>query len=355
MMLPEGHGLHPREDGKKRFFNLSSGVFVRPRLPLLRDHIVLCSADGLLLLVRPRQYTQGNRLCLLHPFTGDVVELPENLPLPADITLPANLRAHLPINMFAAVCTSPDGVLGVMVAFQNTPFVLFASTRRGVEFICLTLLPTCKPIIIQRKTLHVAGADICGWLGTKYSSVRPTLAREFNDIRFSFVLFLVAKLVATCPADKFQSPELVECDYEILVVGYREGGEILIYRLADLAQGKFVPVKSIGGNALLIDTKRNLTFSFSAVPIITGDIIVLANPPLAKYILQYDPSSNTWSSRVRGCAKHGCSMECCTCSLIDHMCNTCRCVSKWNKGGGIIDPARWNNNHFIANNIGWHI
>ncbi|KAM3354959.1 hypothetical protein ACQJBY_025607 [Aegilops geniculata] len=353
MMLPEGHRLHPREDGKKRFFNLSSGVFVRPRLPLLRDHIVLCSADGLLLLVRPRQPTQGNRLCLLHPFTGDVVELPENLPLPADITLPANLRAHLPINMFAAVCTSPDGVLGVMVAFQNTPFVLFASTRGvGWSLSALDFYPHASPLSCKGKLYMLQEQiSVVGW-ELNILQFDPPWQENSTTSGLPSSSLLSPKLVATCPADKFQSPELVECNSEILVVGYREGGQILIYRLVDLAQGEFVPVKSIGGNALLIDTKRNLSFSFSAVPIITGDTIVLANPPLAKYILQYDLSSDTWSSRVRGCAKHGCSMECCTCSLIDHMCNTCRCVSKWNTGGGIIGPARWNNNHFIANNNG---
>ncbi|KAI5009462.1 hypothetical protein ZWY2020_011599 [Hordeum vulgare] len=72
MLLPEGHGLHPA--GKKRFFNLSTGVFVRPRLPLLVDHLLLCPVEGLLLL--QGQHGNGNTLLLLHPFTGDVAELP---------------------------------------------------------------------------------------------------------------------------------------------------------------------------------------------------------------------------------------------------------------------------------------
>ncbi|XBI96899.1 hypothetical protein VPH35_033119 [Triticum aestivum] len=354
MMLPEGHGLHPREDDRKRFFNLSSGAFVRPRLPLLRDHFVLCPVDGLLLLVRGR--TQGNRQCLLHPFTGDVVELPENLPLPMDITLPANLRARsLPINMFAAVSTSPDGVLRVIIAFQNTPFILFASTRDerwGLS--ALGFYPHARPLSFK---------------GKLYMLQEQRSSSELNILRFdppwqehsttsglALSSWLSPKLVATCLADKFPTPELVECDSEILVLGNREATQSMhIYRLVDLAQEKFVPVKSIGGNALLIDTIRNPSFSSSAVPAMTGDTIVFTDPVFAKYILQYHLSSDTWSSRVGGCEEHGCSKECCTCSLIDHMCNICRCVSKWNTGGRIISPASLNNNHFIANNNAWHI
>ncbi|KAF7083704.1 hypothetical protein CFC21_087467 [Triticum aestivum] len=352
MMLPEGHGLHPREDGKKRFFNLSTGVFVRPRLPVLRDHFVLCPADGMLLVLRPRTYTQGDHPCLLHPFTGDVVELP------ADITLPENLeRRLLPINVFAAVSTSPDGVLGVMVTFQNTPFILFASTNDKRWSLCA--FPGFRP--------HPHASPL-SFKGQLYMLQEQISSSEVNILRFdppwqdhSTTLGLASssllspKLVATCPADKFHLPELVECDSEILVVGNKETTHILIYRLADLAQGKFVPVKSIGGNALLIDSKRNPSFSLSAVPTTTGDTIVLADRTPDKYIFQYHLSSDTWSSRVGGCAEHGCSMECCTCSLIDHMCNTCRCVSKWDTRGGIISPARWNNNQFIANHNAGHI
>ncbi|XBH77325.1 hypothetical protein VPH35_103825 [Triticum aestivum] len=361
MMLPEGHGLHPREDGKKRFFNLSTGVFVRPRLPLLKDHFVLCPADGLLLLLRPREYTQGDHPCLLHPFTGDVVELP------ADITLPENSRFRLlPINVFAAVSTSPDGVLGVMVAFQNKPFILFASTNDKrwslSAFRGFRPHPHASPLSFKGQP----------YISSKVNILRfdPPWQDHSTTLGLASSSLLSPKLVATCPADKFHLPELVEWDSEILVVGNKETTPMLIYRLADLAQGKFAPVKSIVGNALLIDSKRNPSFSLSAVPTTTGDTIVLADRisdkyslrfylvcilVLVKYIFQYHLSSDTWSSRVGGCAEHGCSTECCTCSLIDHMCNTCRCVYKWDTRGGIISPARWNNNQFIANHNAGHI
>ncbi|KAF0893261.1 hypothetical protein E2562_023903 [Oryza meyeriana var. granulata] len=75
MMLPEGHGLYPGHGklrGFVRFFNLSTGVFVRVQLPLFRDHCVLDSVDGILLLQRDHD----TAIRLLHPFTGDILDFP---------------------------------------------------------------------------------------------------------------------------------------------------------------------------------------------------------------------------------------------------------------------------------------
>ncbi|KAF8654538.1 hypothetical protein HU200_061730 [Digitaria exilis] len=55
MVLPEGHGLHPGHGklcGFVRFFNLSTGAFVRVHLPHFKDHCILDSIDGILLLQR---------------------------------------------------------------------------------------------------------------------------------------------------------------------------------------------------------------------------------------------------------------------------------------------------------------
>jgi hypothetical protein len=75
MMLPEGHGLHPGHPdlrGFVRFFNLDTGSFARAHLPLLADHFILDTVDGLLLLHR----NDDTAIRLLHPFTGDVAEFP---------------------------------------------------------------------------------------------------------------------------------------------------------------------------------------------------------------------------------------------------------------------------------------
>ncbi|WVZ62091.1 hypothetical protein U9M48_011877 [Paspalum notatum var. saurae] len=74
MLFPEGFGQFPghrAHGGGARFFDLSAaGAFVRAPLPELKNHCVLDSPDGLLLLQRDRD----NAVRLLHPFTRDVAE-----------------------------------------------------------------------------------------------------------------------------------------------------------------------------------------------------------------------------------------------------------------------------------------
>jgi hypothetical protein len=75
MMFPEGGGLypgHPALLGYVRFFNISTGTFVRVRLPCFRNHSVLDCPNGLLLL----QHNESTAIRLLHPFTGDLILLP---------------------------------------------------------------------------------------------------------------------------------------------------------------------------------------------------------------------------------------------------------------------------------------
>ncbi|CAM0953825.1 unnamed protein product [Alopecurus aequalis] len=75
IMFPEGHGLHPghyKLHGHLRFLNLDTGTFVSVHLPHFNKHCVLDSLDGLLLLQRDND----TAVRLLHPFTGDIAELP---------------------------------------------------------------------------------------------------------------------------------------------------------------------------------------------------------------------------------------------------------------------------------------
>jgi hypothetical protein len=55
-----------------RFLNLSTDALVRAHLPLLDDHVILDSVDDLLLL----HHDHDSIVRLLHPFTGEIVDLP---------------------------------------------------------------------------------------------------------------------------------------------------------------------------------------------------------------------------------------------------------------------------------------
>ncbi|KAL6613875.1 hypothetical protein ACP70R_036145 [Stipagrostis hirtigluma subsp. patula] len=75
---PDPYGRGELRSGRRdprwplRFLHRSTGDFARARLPLVGDHTVVASVDGLLLLQRDRD----TAMRLLHPFTGDVAELP---------------------------------------------------------------------------------------------------------------------------------------------------------------------------------------------------------------------------------------------------------------------------------------
>jgi hypothetical protein len=141
MMVPEGYRLYPGHTkfrGLVRFFNLRTGAFATVRLPLFRDHFAMDSVDGLLLLQRDHDMA----VRLLHPFTGDIVDLPSLATLLSQLTahLDPFVRAHMKEtdflgflrNVCAAVSYSPDdGVITVMLALTNqqTPRVAFATSK----------------------------------------------------------------------------------------------------------------------------------------------------------------------------------------------------------------------------------
>jgi hypothetical protein len=134
MMLPEGHGLYPAHGklrGYIRFFNLDTGRFVRVKLPVFKDHCVLDSVDGLLVMCRDRD----KAIRLFHPFTGDVVDLPSLAILAPHIDqdLPGASHPAHRFYYFGEVCTSfsvsATGVITVMLALGRMGRVAFATSQ----------------------------------------------------------------------------------------------------------------------------------------------------------------------------------------------------------------------------------
>ncbi|KAF8765482.1 hypothetical protein HU200_008630 [Digitaria exilis] len=157
MMLPEGHGLHPghpKLGGYVRFFSLATGTFLRVHLPLFDDHVALDSVDGLLLLHR----NHDTAVRLLHPFTGDIAELP-----PLTSVLPQleryrfmdeerklrELRFYLR-GVCAAVTVSDAGGITVMLAIDT-----------------------------RHRIAHAAAGDLL-WVLSKlpYSVIAPTMSSQ---------------------------------------------------------------------------------------------------------------------------------------------------------------------------------
>ncbi|CAL4999054.1 unnamed protein product [Urochloa decumbens] len=254
MMLPEGHGLypgHPNLRGFVRFFNLSTGAFVRVQLPLLDDHVILDSVNGLLLLHRDHD----TAIRLLHPFTGDVAELPplaSILPqMEADNHSERNKRSRL-MRVCTSIAVSSTGTITVMLALDLIHRVAYA-TAGDQQWTLSTwkLKPMLKPVSFQGKIYALQFTSIDIRKVYIYQFNPPCPAAEKGPAH----LPLPAK-IAECPMDKFlYTLNFVECGSELLLVTYNDvsRSKLLVYRLEDLVSGKIEPITSIGDNTLFVD------------------------------------------------------------------------------------------------------
>ncbi|XBI60560.1 hypothetical protein VPH35_041476 [Triticum aestivum] len=340
-MLPEGHEFH-LEDGRMRFLNLDTGAFVRPWLPLLDDHRVLCLVDGLLLLQRSRQHDNenGDDVCLLHPFTGTVAKFPPITYVTMSLgSIHWSSRMNRPYlspgRVIASLSIGADRVPMVMIVLLDLRRILFATTNdKQWSFSAWSFSPDNSIISSQGKfyMLHkpTPSTDEI-WI----FQIDPPRHEKTSGLISSSFSFQPPKVITIlCPKAKIRSPfELVECDSEILLVGSSSdhSKRMLVYSIADLIHGRLVPLKSIGGNALLIDIassesviKRSLSVGFMAVPTITGDTILRRDPTRYRYLEQYHLGNVTWSSRAVVCAKHNAYGRC-TCGLINHIYGVCHC------------------------------
>ncbi|CAM0901558.1 unnamed protein product [Alopecurus aequalis] len=340
MIMPEGHGLHPG-DGKKRFFSLSSGSFVRIRIPLLSNHHVLLSVEGLLLL-RPRNRDVALML-VVHPFTGDFVVLPPLMPLLESYWEEMAPRAgHFrfgPLNFAASLSVSVDGTVALMIAHQYVPQVLFATTKdKEWRVTTWNLTPLSKPISLQGKLYILEPSATCN-SGQQILRVDPPL-HEHPTIPSSL---MPPKLIVARPKGEYHELfGLAECDSDILVIGFEDNllaDKLVVYKLGDLATGKVSPIQSIGGNTIFLDIKRStdtenssifisrsMTSSYMAMPTIESDTIVRLRQG---YPWQYHLGTGKWSQLIGGCVKNVYNMaEGCECGLIYHTYNCCHCTDK---------------------------
>jgi hypothetical protein len=69
----------PKDDGDdtRLFVNLTTGRFLRLRLPLLRDHILVATSDGLLVLGHSKLPLA---ICIINPFTGSMFRFATRMP-----------------------------------------------------------------------------------------------------------------------------------------------------------------------------------------------------------------------------------------------------------------------------------
>uniref|UniRef100_A0A0A9CVC2 KIB1-4 beta-propeller domain-containing protein n=1 Tax=Arundo donax TaxID=35708 RepID=A0A0A9CVC2_ARUDO len=310
MMLPEGHCLHPGHPdlaGHARFLNLDTGTLVRVRIPLLGDHCAIDSVEGLLLLLRDPD--QEGAVRLLHPFTGDVAELPPLGPLLLQLgsrllsSCPAPYRIRRLARIISASVSFNAGTMTVMLALHEVRRVAFATsmdrqwTLSGWE--CPTRYP---PFSFQGKLYMVQTPRLCGKKIHQVLQIDPPVQDRVAAGR----VLQQPKVIATIPAHKLVYPYgLVECGSEILVLGHNDlfESEILVCKLADLVLQRFIPIKGIRGSTLFLQ-ERNISVSSKVLHTVKGDnvVYICSGPP---YLAQYNLSSGSLSPAIDSCCLYG--------------------------------------------------
>ncbi|KAM0921249.1 hypothetical protein ACQ4PT_007124 [Festuca glaucescens] len=294
VLLPEGRALFPGHSvlhGYVRFFNLSTGLSVRARLPLFEDHRILDSVDGLVLLLQERD----GAIRLLHPFTGDIAELPPLTTLVNDFAAKSKLSSVWDLSDFrkissTSVSVTSDGVITVMIILSMMCRVAFATTSGGSDqqwsVSSWSLSPTWRSVSFQGR-LYILQRS-------RYNSDPQIL--KIDPPRHNKEILSPPKLIATCPG-KIQPPyHLVQCDSDVLAIGCSDKPNslhLLVYRLADLILEKFTPVENIGGNVLFANIERSLSVSARALPAIVGDTIVKTKPRDI-HLGEYHLKGGTW-------------------------------------------------------------
>ncbi|KAM0833085.1 hypothetical protein ACQ4PT_064477 [Festuca glaucescens] len=320
MMLTEGHGYYPghgKLGGYVRFFNLYSGTFVRVKLPLFRNHCV----DGLLLLQRD----DDTVIRVLHPFTGDIAELS---PLSTLLTQLDDDRNEEPecekwffirYNICASVSCNA-GITSVMLASHYQSRVAFATSQDRHWTVTSWKVPRSVRPLSFRGKLYVVHNQ------TPAIDATSTVLQIDHPLQDQIGLGSrepsPPKLVATCPPDILRYPlYLVECDSEILVVGHSDSSfsHILVYKLADLMLGRFIPITSIGDRALFIE-ERSLSVSSKSLPTIMAETVVYIHPRTHDFA-QFQLRTGIWSRPIDELGLDGFAPG--PCSLIHHVLSCC--------------------------------
>ncbi|WVZ56219.1 hypothetical protein U9M48_006787 [Paspalum notatum var. saurae] len=334
MLLPEGHGIYPGHGklrGFVRFFNLSTGAFVRAQVPLFRDHCVLDSVDGLLVLQRDHD----TAIRLLHPFTGDILDFPplETLLRYVHPGLLGDKWRYLRDIMATSINVSANDVVSLMIMQRCMTRIAFATPGEQRWRVSIwDFKELYSPLSFQGK-LYVLQMQ----RAIEMYMVPDVLCINPPQMEGVEPLLQPPRLIAKCPARTRTSDailyNLVECNSEILVVAMIFNSarplQFSVYRLADLILGRIVLLTSICDNALfLAGGGRNITVDSKVLPTIVGDTIVFldnGNRCLAQYHLSSGTLSPTSDGSTAGYFIPS------PCSIFYHI-FTCCFPKYWNKG-----------------------
>uniref|UniRef100_A0A0E0HXB6 KIB1-4 beta-propeller domain-containing protein n=1 Tax=Oryza nivara TaxID=4536 RepID=A0A0E0HXB6_ORYNI len=312
MMFPEGFGRFPGHRalaGHARFLDLSAAAaaaLIRVPLPFLRDHCVLDSPYGLLLLQRDGD----TAIRLLHSFTGDIAEFPPPR-FPRPPAPPPGLRPHRRSDIrkiCAAVDVADEGIVTVMLAVEKIGRMAFAAAGDDDW-----VISAWKENQLDNALSFQGGS--CMWVNCRDGLIHVSVIDPPRRWRRE--------------GEGIGGAAAVELDSELMLVGYNGSSlsRILVLRLADLAMGMIVPVANIGDHVLFIGA-RSLCVSPGWLPSIGCNSIVCFHAG-ENYLAQYHLGTGSWSPASDG--QLMLSPPSRPCSLIHHI-FTCCYRQFWNKG-----------------------
>uniref|UniRef100_M8BEI4 KIB1-4 beta-propeller domain-containing protein n=1 Tax=Aegilops tauschii TaxID=37682 RepID=M8BEI4_AEGTA len=299
-------------------FSKKKGVFVRVRLPLFTNHCILDSVYGLLL-----QRDEDTAVRLLHPFTGDIVELPWLTTLVSQKPEGGVWPLELVVMRHISTCASfVSGTVTVLLTFNVFDYVAVA-TSLDTQWTMLSW--TCPGSYINGPLpLHGKIYAVPDFITPRNGAPRIF---EMDVCHYQDP----PKLIFTGPIEKqhLHSCHLVEYGSEILVVAHDDAqlSHITVYRLADLILGKFIPLTNIGENTIFMGP-RSICVSSRAFPMVKANTIVYFRPQKHRFA-QYDISARTWSLAMDQCSINGLAQG--PRSIICHIL-TCCSHQHWNKG-----------------------
>ncbi|KAM0927336.1 hypothetical protein ACQ4PT_002815 [Festuca glaucescens] len=163
LLLPEGYDICPGHSGLLgyvRFFNLSTGFFVRAWLPIIQDHYILDVVDGLVLLLQK----EDNNVRLLNPLTGDTADLPP-LETPQNLSLGSRYLMCFREVSATSVTVALDGLITVTIVLPLEHHVAFATAGRDIPWSFSTWsLPSFRSSISFKGMIY--------FLSTEYNNGR---------------------------------------------------------------------------------------------------------------------------------------------------------------------------------------
>ncbi|KAF8716954.1 hypothetical protein HU200_026058 [Digitaria exilis] len=263
MLFPEGHGPypgHPNLGGYVRFFNLSTGAFVRVHLPLFDDHVVLDSTDGLLVVLRH----PDTAVRVLHPFTGDIADLPPVFPLLPQIN-PHICRRYMTEDMklreldvaflkgvCAAVSVDAAGAITVMLGLDTKRRVAYATAGCERWFLSPWTLPRLRALHVSFEgKLYVSAVNSADENNIYICQIDPPRVSDEG-----YQSLPEPRMLVKCPLDgPLGTAHLVQCGSELMLAGFNDTwlAHLAVYRVSDLIKGRVVPMKDIGDHAIFFE------------------------------------------------------------------------------------------------------